>query len=146
MTEEVATMQYLLMLDFRRGEGPQEGTPEFDVQMEQWTKFNEEARAAGVAIGASSYQSRSAPSAPGFHRHVPVHASPPVARCGLREPYSTARSTCGELDKRTTLPSPCQSRRPACGARSRDLPSPDRSLAPSCSPSRFTAWEGITAT
>jgi hypothetical protein len=56
MTEEVATMQYLLMLYFRRGEGPQEGTPEFDVEMEQWAKFNDEARAAGVAIGASGLE------------------------------------------------------------------------------------------
>jgi hypothetical protein len=49
-------MQYLLMLYFRRGEGPQEGTPEFDVEMEQWGKFNKEARAAGVAIGASGLE------------------------------------------------------------------------------------------
>jgi hypothetical protein len=56
MTEEVATMQYLLMLTFAQGEGPQEGTPEFDREMEAWGKLNEELRAAGVVIGASGLE------------------------------------------------------------------------------------------
>jgi hypothetical protein len=29
-------MQYLLTLHFRQGEGPQEGTPEFDAEMARW--------------------------------------------------------------------------------------------------------------
>ena len=49
-------MQYLMMLTFPRGEGPQEGTPEFDREMEAWGEFNREARAAGIAIGASGLE------------------------------------------------------------------------------------------
>ena len=46
-------MQYLLMLTFRPGEGPQEGTPEFDVEMRRWNQLNGEMRATGAMIGAS---------------------------------------------------------------------------------------------
>jgi hypothetical protein len=52
-TEEVITMHYLLTLTFRPGEGPQEGTPEFDAEMARWGALNEEMRQAGVAVGAS---------------------------------------------------------------------------------------------
>src|SRR5215208_5417930 len=38
---------------FRPGEGPQEGTPEFDAEMARWGALNEEMRQAGVAVGAS---------------------------------------------------------------------------------------------
>jgi hypothetical protein len=46
-------MQYLLLLTFREGAGPQEGTPEFDAEMARWGELNQELRAAGVVIGAS---------------------------------------------------------------------------------------------
>ena len=41
-------MQYLLQLTFRPGEGPQEGTPEYDAEMERWGELKEELRQAGV--------------------------------------------------------------------------------------------------
>ena len=46
-------MQYLLMLTFRQGEGPQEGTPEFDAEMVRWGELNAELRAAGAMVAAS---------------------------------------------------------------------------------------------
>ena len=46
-------MQYLLMLTYRDGEGPQEGTPEFDAEMQTWQALNEELRAAGSVAVAS---------------------------------------------------------------------------------------------
>src|SRR5919106_4918986 len=39
-------MKYMLMLRFPQGSGPQEGTREFDREMEEWGKLNEELRAA----------------------------------------------------------------------------------------------------
>jgi hypothetical protein len=41
-------MHYLLMLHFRPGEGPQEGTPEFDAEMQRWHALNGELREAGA--------------------------------------------------------------------------------------------------
>ena len=46
-------MQYLVMLHFPPGEGPQEGTPEFDAEMQRWGELNDELREAGVVLGAS---------------------------------------------------------------------------------------------
>ena len=46
-------MHYLIMLHYRPGEGPGEGTPEFDAEMERWGALNDEMRAAGVLVGAS---------------------------------------------------------------------------------------------
>jgi hypothetical protein len=46
-------MQYLLMLTFREGEGPQEGTPEFDAEMIRWGELNAELRAAGALVAVS---------------------------------------------------------------------------------------------
>ena len=44
-------MKYLLTLTYRDGEGPQEGTPEFDAEMKVWGALNEELRASGnVAV------------------------------------------------------------------------------------------------
>jgi hypothetical protein len=51
-TTEV-TMQYLLMLHFPPGHGPQEGTPEFDDEMRRWAELNSEMRSAGVMVAAS---------------------------------------------------------------------------------------------
>jgi hypothetical protein len=49
-------MHYLLMLRFPPGEGPQEGTPEYDVEMQRWGALNEEMRAAGVVVAGSGLQ------------------------------------------------------------------------------------------
>ena len=46
-------MQYLLLLTFLPGQGPQEGTPEFDAEMKRWSELNDELREAGVVLGAS---------------------------------------------------------------------------------------------
>ena len=46
-------MQYLLMLTFRPGEGPQEGTPEFDAEMARWGTLNQELKEAGALVMAS---------------------------------------------------------------------------------------------
>src|SRR3954453_2470041 len=46
-------MQYLLQLTFRPGEGPQEGTPEFDAEMTVWHELNDELRASGQYLAAS---------------------------------------------------------------------------------------------
>jgi hypothetical protein len=53
MTEEVTVMQYLIMLHFPPGEGPQEGTPEYDAEMRRWGELNEEMKAAGVMVAGS---------------------------------------------------------------------------------------------
>jgi hypothetical protein len=57
---EVTTMQYLILLTYRPGEGPQEGTPEFDAEMATWGALNNELREAGVVLGASGLQVDSA--------------------------------------------------------------------------------------
>ena len=51
-------MQYLLTLTYRDGEGPQEGTPEFDEEMKVWGALNEELKAAGQMVAASGLQAR----------------------------------------------------------------------------------------
>ena len=45
--------QYLVSLTFRPGEGPQEGTPEFDAEMAVWGRINDELREAGAVLGGS---------------------------------------------------------------------------------------------
>jgi hypothetical protein len=42
-------MQYLLMLHFPPGKGPQEGAPEFDAEMRRWGELNAEMREAGAS-------------------------------------------------------------------------------------------------
>jgi hypothetical protein len=49
-------MHYLLLLTYRPGEGPEEGTPEFDAEMARWGAINEEMRSAGVAVAGSGLQ------------------------------------------------------------------------------------------
>jgi hypothetical protein len=49
-------MQYLLQMTFRPGESPQEGTPEFEPEMQRWHALNEEIRAAGQWVAASGLQ------------------------------------------------------------------------------------------
>ena len=46
-------MQYLLMLTYRPGEGPEEGTPEFAAEMQRWGQLNADMREAGVMVGAA---------------------------------------------------------------------------------------------
>src|SRR5688572_21625734 len=49
-------MRYLILLTFPPGEGPQEGTPEFDAEMARWGALNDELRQAGVVIGVSGLE------------------------------------------------------------------------------------------
>jgi hypothetical protein len=46
-------MQYLIMLHFPPGHGPQEGTPEYDAEMERWGRLNAELQKDGTLVGAS---------------------------------------------------------------------------------------------
>ena len=46
-------MNYLLTLYYRDGEGPDEGTPEFDAEMAVWGALNTELRASGQVLVAS---------------------------------------------------------------------------------------------
>ena len=46
-------MQYLLQFTYRPGEGPEEGTPEFDAEMKIWHDLNEELRTSGQYLAAS---------------------------------------------------------------------------------------------
>ena len=49
-------MKYLLTLTYRDGEGPEEGTPEFDAEMKVWHELNEELKRAGAGVLASGLQ------------------------------------------------------------------------------------------
>jgi hypothetical protein len=49
-------MNYMLMLTQPPGAGPQEGTPEFDAEMERWGTLKEEMKRAGVYVVASGLQ------------------------------------------------------------------------------------------
>jgi hypothetical protein len=53
-------MQYLILLHFPEGHGPQEGTPEFDDEMRRWGELNDELRASGQVIAASGLKLDSA--------------------------------------------------------------------------------------
>jgi hypothetical protein len=53
-------MHYLMTLTYRDGEGPQEGTPEFDAEMKVWGEINEELKAAGQMVTASGLQPETA--------------------------------------------------------------------------------------
>ena len=41
-------MKYMLLLRCPPGSGPQEGTPEFDAEMDAWGAVNDELKAAGA--------------------------------------------------------------------------------------------------
>ena len=49
-------MQYMILLHFPPGEGPQEGTPEHDAEMKRWGELMSELRGAGVLVGASGLE------------------------------------------------------------------------------------------
>jgi hypothetical protein len=59
-TRRSTIMNYLLMLTYRPGEGPQEGTPEFDAEMKVWNSVTDEMRAAGVLTAVSGLRVDSA--------------------------------------------------------------------------------------
>jgi hypothetical protein len=46
-------MQYLLLFTYRPGEGPDEGTPEFDAEMTRWRSLIAELREEGAYVGAA---------------------------------------------------------------------------------------------
>jgi len=46
-------MQYLLLLTYRPADNTQEGTPEFDAEMQRWHALNAEMRKEGVLVGLS---------------------------------------------------------------------------------------------
>ena len=46
-------MQYLMMLHFPPGHGPQEGTAAFEAEMRRWGELNAEMREAGVMVAGS---------------------------------------------------------------------------------------------
>jgi hypothetical protein len=43
-------MKYMLLLRFPPGQGPQEGTPEFDAEMAAWGALNDELEAGGAML------------------------------------------------------------------------------------------------
>jgi hypothetical protein len=53
-------MNYLITLHYRDGEGPSEGTPEFDAEMDIWHGLNQELKDAGLLVAASGLQPESA--------------------------------------------------------------------------------------
>jgi hypothetical protein len=46
-------VQYMLFMTYRPGEGPEEGTPEFDAEMLRWNELNDELRKSGQYLAAS---------------------------------------------------------------------------------------------
>ena len=50
-------MQYLLLLTYRPEDNTQEGTPEFDAEMQRWGELNAEMREAGIWLGAAGLMS-----------------------------------------------------------------------------------------
>jgi hypothetical protein len=53
-------MNYLITLHYRDGEGPVEGTPEFDAEMKVWHALTQELKDAGCYVAASGLQPESA--------------------------------------------------------------------------------------
>jgi hypothetical protein len=49
-------MKYMLQLTQVPGEGPQEGTPEFDAEMRRWNELTDELRAAGQLVAVTGLQ------------------------------------------------------------------------------------------
>jgi hypothetical protein len=49
-------MNYLLLLAHAPGIGPQEGTPEYDAEMERWREIKHELKQAGVWVAAWGLQ------------------------------------------------------------------------------------------
>jgi hypothetical protein len=72
--------QYLVLLTYRPGEGPQEGTPSYDAEMAVWGALNDELREAGRSRAAWTATSRS-PRTPSRTRSWPRRSSGIVAAC-----------------------------------------------------------------
>ena len=53
-------MQYLLLFTYRDGEGPDEGTPEFDAEMKRWNALMDELREEGAFVGAAGLKPEAA--------------------------------------------------------------------------------------
>ncbi|MBE2318933.1 YciI family protein [Solirubrobacter sp. CPCC 204708] len=53
-------MNYLLTLYYRDGEGPQQGTPEFDAEMKIWNGVLEDMKRDGVYVAASGLKPETA--------------------------------------------------------------------------------------
>ena len=49
-------MKHMLLLRFPPGQGPKEGTPKFDAEMQGWGKLNEELEAAGAMVYAAGLE------------------------------------------------------------------------------------------
>ena len=92
-------MQYLLTLTYRDGEGPQEGTPEFDAEMKVWGAINEELKAAGQMVAASGLKPETATTS--------AATSSPTARTPRR------RRSCSPSTSSTSRTSTRRSRSPA---------------------------------
>jgi hypothetical protein len=57
---EVDTMKYLMTFTYRDGEGPDEGTPEFQEEMKVWGALNEELIGAGAMVLGTGLQPEAA--------------------------------------------------------------------------------------
>ena len=53
-------MNYLLTLYYRDGEGPNEGTPEFDAEMQVWRGVIDEMKREGVYVAATGLKPETA--------------------------------------------------------------------------------------
>ena len=52
-------MKYMLLLRYVPGEGPEEGTPEFDAEMAQWGRLTADLTESGVMIGVNGLDEES---------------------------------------------------------------------------------------
>ena len=74
-------MQYLILLHFPEGHGPQEGTPEFDDEMRRWDELNEELKAAGAFVASA-----------GLHTDATTTVRAPGGRVTVTDgPYAEAK-------------------------------------------------------
>ncbi|HEX2103902.1 MAG TPA: YciI family protein [Solirubrobacteraceae bacterium] len=69
-------MEYPITLHYRPGEGPQEGTPEFDAEMERWRELNEEMRRAGVLVALSGLRPEAVTTVRERDGHVSITDGP----------------------------------------------------------------------
>jgi hypothetical protein len=53
-------MQYLLLFTYRPEDNTQEGTPEFDAEMQRWNELMAEMRNEGVLVGAAGLKPNAA--------------------------------------------------------------------------------------
>jgi hypothetical protein len=53
-------VQYMLLMTYRPGESPEEGTPEYDAEMRRWNELNDELRKSGQYVAASGLKTDAA--------------------------------------------------------------------------------------